>query len=459
MAGPDPVPLLHGRSLDAPLAWRQAEAVPARTVLAWARALERALPACEGVLNLCTDRLDFTITWLAAALRGVPSLMPPNTAATTLEPLVASHGRLAVVGEAFSGPGLTPVAWPSAPAASFDDALPTVASHLCGGVLLTSGSTGTPVPHARSMRSVQLNAQAQAERLCEMLGRASLEGLTLVATVPPQHSYGFESSVTLALFGGAALEAGRPFYPADIADALARVPRPRALVTTPFHLKTLLASGIELPPVDLVMCATAPLSPQLAVQAEQALGGPLIEVYGCTEAGQVATRRTTQTAVWHTYGELRVRAQRASGDGSDDVFLVQGGHVFDPTALADRLELHDDAHFELMGRTGDLISVAGKRSSISHLNHHLNSVPGVVDGACWMPLEEPADGIVRPVAFVVAPGLTAAQIAAALRLRLDPVFVPRRIVHLDRLPREATGKLTAATLAALAQAHLKGPAP
>ena len=82
-------------------------------------------------------------------------------------------------------------------------------------------------------------------RLSSLLGRTSLEGLTLVATVSVQHSYGLESSVLLALLGGAAFDSGRPFFPADIAQALAAVPRPRALVTTPFHLKTLLRSGVD----------------------------------------------------------------------------------------------------------------------------------------------------------------------------------------------------------------------
>ena len=72
---------------------------------------------------------------------------------------------------------------------------------------------------------------------------------TLVATVPPQHMYGFESSVLIALHGGAAFDAERPFYPADVVAALARTPAPRMLVTTPFHLKALLDAGLLLPPV------------------------------------------------------------------------------------------------------------------------------------------------------------------------------------------------------------------
>ena len=105
--------------------------------------------------------------------------------------------------------------------------------------LLTSGSTGTPQPHAKRWGPLVANIGAEAQRLAELLGRPSIAGVNIIATVPAQHSYGFESTVLLALLGGAAFDAGRPFYPADIVAALERVPRPRALVTTPFHLKTL----------------------------------------------------------------------------------------------------------------------------------------------------------------------------------------------------------------------------
>ena len=126
--------------------------------------------------------------------------------------------------------------------------------------------------------------------------------MNIAATVPAQHSYGIESTVLLAMLGGAAFDAGRPFYPADVAAALERLPEPRALVTTPFHLKTLLRSGLVLPRTALTLSATAPLSPQLAAQAEAALGGQLVEIYGCTEAGQVASRRTTAGELWTSCG-------------------------------------------------------------------------------------------------------------------------------------------------------------
>lgn len=456
-------PVLGVASMDATLAWRGGQARSGRQLLADAHAQAQRIPGhAQAVVNLCGDRYEFTVMLVAAMLRGLPSWMPPNALPATLERMSGSaHTRWLV--DAMD-PQVT-VASTTTP-----NEVPVVKPDFDAAVLLTSGSTGAPVPHPRSWGSMVLNARAQAERMASLMGRRDLQGVTIVATVPPQHSYGFESSVMLALLGGAAFEASRPFYPADIVDALHRVPRPRILVTTPFHLRTFLASGIDaLPPVDAIVSATAPLSPQLAAHAERALGGPLFEVYGCTEAGQVATRHTTASPTWTTYGELRVHrrgpttsptypppsAGVTTGDAESDAesYWVQGGHVFRPTPLADILEIDDAQHFRLLGRQGDLIHVAGKRSSLAHLNHELNSIPGVEDGAFYMPEEVESGHIVRPVVFVVAPALTTQDVARALQQRVDAVFVPRRIVSLDALPHEATGKITAGTLRALAQQH------
>ena len=303
------------------------------------------------------------------------------------------------------------------------------------------------MPHAKPWSLLAASARAEAMRLADSIGRESLAGVSLVATVPPQHMYGFESSVLIALHGGATFDAGRPFYPADIVATLARTPAPRMLVTTPFHLKALLESSIALPHIELVLCATAPLSPQLAARAEAAFGAPLVEIYGCTEAGQVATRRTTAGAEWQTFDGLTL-----SGDG--DAAIVSGGHVPEPTPLADVLEVVSGDTFRLLGRSNDLVNIAGKRSSLGHLNFHLNAIEGVADGAFWMPPEAgDAPGIARLVAFVVAPGLRRERILAALRSRVDAAFLPRRVVYVDALPREATGKLSAARLTELAAAH------
>ncbi|MCW5610819.1 MAG: acyl-CoA synthetase [Rubrivivax sp.] len=458
MNGPALLPLLGARELAAPLAWCDGEPVSGARFAAEALALAERLPARGAPINLCQDRYRFALGLAAALLRGHTSLLPPNALPETLAqaPADADAPPYAMVDWAEGdttapATGALPVvrverAADAAPPAA-GAPLPQLPGDLRAACLLTSGSTGAPQPHAKCWSQLVANIGAEAARLAQMLGRETLAGVTLVGTVPAQHSYGFESTVLLALLGGAAFDAGRPFYPADIAAALARVPRPRALVTTPFHLKTLLLSGVALPPTDLVLSATAPLSPQLAAQAEAAFGGPLVEIYGCTEAGQVASRRTTAGETWTTLGALRI--SREAGPDGDERFVVAGGHVTEPTPLADVLELQDATRFRLLGRANDLIHVAGKRSSLGHLNFHLNRIPGVDDGAFWLPDETP-DGVVRPLAFVVAPTLSAREIVAALRAHLEPAFVPRRVVHVDTLPREATGKLTVAALRAFA---------
>jgi acyl-coenzyme A synthetase/AMP-(fatty) acid ligase len=134
---------------------------------------------------------------------------------------------------------------------------------------------------------------------------------------------------------------------------------------------------------------------------------------------------------------------------------ASGAHVEQPTPLADELELVTAERFLLHGRTADLINIAGKRSSLGYLNHQLNAVPGVIDGAFFMPDENDiaGDGVTRLMAFVVAPGITPAALLAALRERIDTIFLPRPIVQLDSLPRNSTGKLPRETLQALALEH------
>jgi 3-hydroxymyristoyl/3-hydroxydecanoyl-(acyl carrier protein) dehydratase len=451
------LPLLADRDPDAPLAWRAGVPVSTRQFLADVARFAPELPGEGPAVNLCVDRYAFAVSLGAALVRGHASLLPPDARPDTLERLLASGGTslFALTDDPkLQTPGMQRVfienrssleGDASATVPSFDGAMHAAS-------LLTSGSTGVPQPHAKAWRTLVGDVEVAVKRLCRVLERPTLEGVTLVATVPVQHSYGLESSVLLAMLGGAAFESGRPFFPADVAQTLASVPRPRALVTTPFHLKTLLLSGIALPPVDLILSATAPLSPQLALQAEQAMGGVLLEIYGSTESGQVATRRTTESEVWETFGEIRVHAEPTEGGGPER-FIFEGDFMPEPTPMADVLELLDERRFRLFGRANDLIHVAGRRSSLAHLNYHLNSIAGVEDGAFWLP-DEVADGVVRPVAFVVAPTLSASEIIAALRQRLEPVFVPRRVVQVKAFPREGTGKLTVRALREFALAQL-----
>ena len=448
------MPLLLADDLDAPLAWRDGTAVSRRQYLADVHALAPRLPLAGPMLNFTADRYRFAVGLGAAMLRGQGSLMPPNHTPDTVERLRSLFPAIYALADADAPALQLPTIQHAVAPAPLDGggALPEIDEAALAAQVFTSGSTGAPVPHAKRWGLLVRNTQAGAQRLAQQMGRRDLAGVNLVATVPAQHMYGFESSVLIALLGGAAFDTGRLFYPADIAAALERAPRPRMLVTTPFHLKMLLDSGVPLPAIDLTVCATAPLAPQLAARAEAALAAPLMEIYGCTEAGQVASRRSTEGPEWRVYDGLQL-----SGDGAES--LVQGGHVPEPTKLADVLDVIDAHTFRLLGRSNDLINIAGKRSSLGHLNFHLNSIAGVQDGAFWLPPDTSGTGVVRPIAFVVAPELAAGEVhetvLGALRHRVDAAFLPRRIIAVPALPREpTTGKLPALPFAAWAERAL-----
>jgi acyl-coenzyme A synthetase/AMP-(fatty) acid ligase len=241
--------------------------------------------------------------------------------------------------------------------------------------------------------------------------------------------------------------AERPFFPADIAAHLQRLPRPRVLSSTPVHLRALLRAGTPLPPLDLILCATAPLTVNLAREVEECLQAPLWEIYGSTESGQIATRRTVRDSAWHLWPQVRLSLR-------EDLWVAHGGHIRNPVAMADVLELLDEQHFLLHGRSTDLVNVAGKRSSLGYLSHQLNAVPGVEDGAFFVRSTASAhvDEVVRLGALAVAPGMQIEQILNALRERIDPVFLPRPLLLVERLPRNDTGKLPQQALQELASA-------
>ena len=438
-----PIPILAHGSPAAVVAYRGGRPITARQFLADAYAVAALLPAGGHVLNACSDRYRFAVGFAAGLIGGKTSLLPP-----THLPEVIRHVRLfapdacCLHDDDALEIALPLVRYPAEPARPGADwSVPAIPAEQQVAVVFTSGTTGAPLPHRKTWGRLVASVRIEALRLWLDDGRRH----AIVATVPPQHMYGFESSVLLALQAGQAFCAERPFYPADVATVLAAVPRPRVLVSTPVHLQALLASGSPQPAVDLVVCATAPLQATVAARVEELYGAPLIEIYGSTETGQIASRRTVASAEWQLWPGVSLLPR-------DGRTWAEGGHVEAPTPLGDLVDTLPGGRFVLRGRSEDLVNIAGKRSSIAYLNHQLAAIPGVVDAAFFQPDEpagQSATGTARLGAVVVAPGLTAAAIIRELRARVDPVFLPRPLLLVERIPRNATGKLPRAALKSL----------
>lgn len=408
------------------------------------------LPANQYMLNICRDRYHFAVGLAAAIVSGKVSLLPPAHTPEMVNQLKATYTDIFCLHDSEHCETALPLlrypdlALHKESTRKVDaTAIPQIDSQQLVAIVFTSGSTGAPVPHGKIWGSLVQNVQAQTA----LLGLNANINYSIIGTVPSQHMYGFESTVLLAWQSGNAFSHAQPFYPADICDVVAAVKAPRILVSTPLHLRLLLEADLKLPLVDMVLSATAPLSAQLARKAESAFAAPLREIYGSTETGQIAMRRTTQSQYWQLFPGVQLAAL-------DDGVWASGGHVGSATMLNDVIEIASDNRFLLHGRLQDLINIAGKRSSLANLDYHLNSVPGVLDGAFFMPDETSHDHVTRLCACVVAPDLTSKSLLAALRQRLDPVFLPRPLLFFDALPRNSTGKLPREALKKLIENHL-----
>ena len=225
--------------------------------------------------------------------------------------------------------------------------------------------------------------------------------------------------------------------PTDVRAALLEVPAPRVLVSTPVHLRALIRSGMDFPPVVRVLSATAPMDVALAAAVESAFGAELVEICGCTEVGSMASRRTALGHSWRLFAGLEARV-----DGTTT--FISAPHLPTPVPLADQLEFAPDGGFMLVGRTEDLVKIGGKRGSLAEVTRQVLAVPGVEDAAVFSPLDGTVEA--RLVAFVVTRTLEPASVRATLLRVMDPVFIPRPILRVPALPRSATGKLTRATL-------------
>jgi acyl-coenzyme A synthetase/AMP-(fatty) acid ligase len=299
----------------------------------------------------------------------------------------------------------------------------------------TSGTTGKPSANAKTWGGFAATTALNAACIREALGNPACDALPwIVATVPPQHMYGMETSVLLPLLGGMAVHAKRPLYPADVAAALADVPAPRVLVSTPVHLRALVESGIELPEVGAVVSATAPLPVDLAVAIERRFATVLLEFFGSTETCVIATRRTAVEEGWRPYPGLDLRSEEGGT-------RVHAPWFSESPLLLDVLDLRVDGRFTVLGRNADMVEVAGKRASLADLTRRLLSIPGVSDAVVFQPDEAGPAAVRRLAALAVAPGLSESELLRRLAVMVDPAFLPRPLLLVASLPRNEVGKL------------------
>jgi len=213
----------------------------------------------------------------------------------------------------------------------------------------------------------------------------------------------------------------------------------------------------DLSAVRVFVSGSAPLPPALFERCARLLGQPPVERYGITEGGIVVTnpydgpRQPGRVGIPFPGVEVKL--------GDKDEVLLKGGQVFkgywrnEPATseaftpdgffkTADVGEIGDDGTLAIRGRLKELIISGGFNVYPREVELVLETHPSVEEVAV---AGIPSDAWGEEVTAFVVPsksgGLDESELIAFARERLATYKCPRRIVVIDRLPRNAMGKV------------------
>ncbi len=431
-------------------------AVTAGAFYACVREVAAVLPDTPFVINLSESRAGFMLGFAAAMVRGQTSLLPSGQGSGDWQQLVQEYPGASIISDrAMDAPDSTdlspflPIGDKVGGKTGGNAPVPMIPADFVAAILFTSGSTGHSSAHAKSWGHLCRGAA----NLMAALGWSSPARHAVVGSVPPQHMFGLETTVLLPWHAGLAIHAHKPLLPADLETAIAQCARPCWWMTTPVHLRPPLQAATLLEGLHGIVASTMSLPPALAAAAEDKWGVPVVEIYGSTETGALATRRPASEQWWNPLQGVTLD-QRAEGE--EQTVYAAGSHIGTAVRLADKLRLSPEGRFLWLGRSADMLKIAGKRASLAALNQRIAEIPGVDDAVYYVPdaagdaaSHDDAHPTRRLAAFYVSATLSTERVLAALRAHVDPVFVPRPLFRVSRLPRDANGKLPQAALAEL----------
>ena len=382
---------------------------------------------CRKVLNLCEDHYHFMVCFTASLLEGLTTVMPSNRSQGEIERLLNVQEGMRSVDDSDIENVIQQNLNASVNAEHID--LNTIPKSFVAAEIYSSGSTGAPTVNPKTWQQLVIGAK-------QVFLRFSLDkhvSVSIIATVPPQHMFGFEMAIIMPLVCGAIIYHKQPFYPLDVQQAMCEMPSPRVLVTTPIQLKACNTINEAWPEIEFVLSATSPMPENVAKNAEAIMNTAVNEIYGCSEVGAIATRQMTVNTDWEVLPAYSLKV-----DTEAVVLMLSTQNL--PIVLPDTLKMTAERFFRLQGRNIDLIKIGGKRGSLTDITQQIKSLKGVDDAVVFLPGEE-IDQRLRLAALVVAPGMTEKKIREGLKKNIDPVFLPRPVCIVDSLPYNTMGKL------------------
>lgn len=369
--------------------------------------------------------------------------------------------------EAFATPDGTPslrrLAGVSKPAAPLRPALDTDTALL----LRSSGTTGAP----KLIPVTHRNLLAMAEKFGSALWFHLRAEDRAACVLPLYYAAGLKTSLFVPLILGASVGFPPEGQALDIqkwVDAL----QPTYLSLSPGLLNGLLdrlkasSHEIDCSSLRFVMCAAAYLPDDVRSAAEAMLRVPVLEFYGLSEAGVMASnplppgKRKAGTVGLPAPGELLIvdNNRNPVADGSVGQIMISGptvtpGYILTNPSLAGEFQdgwlltgdlgrIDADGYLSIVGRTKEVINRGGEKVFPYEIEKAMLQHPAVLEAAAFG-VPHPRLGENVAAAAVLRPGSTLSEreLKEFLATRLSGYKLPRRLVLMPSLPRNASGKI------------------
>jgi long-chain acyl-CoA synthetase len=291
--------------------------------------------------------------------------------------------------------------------------------------------------------------------------------------LPLFHSYMLTVGLLLPLLVGGSVVLVKSLHP--VRNVLQEILQRQATVIPaipPFY-RSMVNAPIHVPlPLRICISGAAPLPVQVLKEFEAKFHIPLIEGYGLSEASPVVTKnpldRTRKAGsiglpIPNVEVSIQDDAGRELGPTEIGEVCVRGGNVMlgywklpEETAkvmrrgwlLTGDIGYRDhEGYYYITDRKKDMLLVNGINVYPREIEEILHQYPGVKEAAV-VGKPDPRKGEL-PVAFVVANDgvvLEEKALQQFVRHRLADYKVPRKVVVLPALPRNATGKILKTTL-------------
>ena len=342
-----------------------------------------------------------------------------------------------------------------AEAASLPAELSPVAAEIAV-LLYTSGTTGAP--KGAMMGHAQLAAKAAA--LVETWGWCSDD--VLLHAMPIFHTHGLFMSLSGALAIAAETLLLDRF---TVEDVLAHMPESSVFTGVPTMYGRLLAAprlAAACRDMRLFVCGSAALPPDLFTAFAEATGHRIVECWGMTELPTCASNPLTGErrpgSVGRVMPDTEIRILDSKGHvlptGAIGRIAIRtdppfpgywGGREapFDPEGFfltGDLGRFSEDGYLSIVGRATDVIVSGGYNVHPREVEDVLRRIEGIGDAAViGLPHPDFGEGVTAIVEGDAVPAEDAVR--ESLKRDLAPFKIPKRVIAVDALPRNATGKV------------------